>query len=77
MDLISLSKDVSVVEIDVKDEWVGKNLMELNLRKKYSFNVVAILVGSNVEVNINPEQPLSKDMKLIVVANTNKLLRLK
>ncbi len=77
MDLISLSKDVSVVEIDVRDEWVGKNLIELNLRKKYSFNVVAIIEGDNINASINPEQPLNKEMKLIVIANTTKLSRLK
>lgn len=77
MDLISLSKDVSVVELDVKDEWVGKSLIELNLRKKYSFNVVAIVEERNINVNINPEQPLTKEMKLVVIANTNKLSRLK
>ena len=37
IDMISLSKDVSIVEIDVKDEWCGKNLIELNLRKKIWF----------------------------------------
>ena len=42
IDMISLSKDVSVVEIDVKEEWIGKTLQELNLRKKYCFNIVAI-----------------------------------
>lgn len=77
MDLISLSKDVSVVELDVKDEWVGKSLIDLNLRKKYSFNVVAIVEERNINVNINPEQPLTKEMKLVVIANTNKLSRLK
>lgn len=77
MDLISLSKDVSVAEIDVKDEWVGKNLIELNLRKKYSINVVAIVEGNTINVNISPDQPLTKQMKLVVIANTNKLSRLK
>lgn len=77
MDLISLSEDVSMIEIEVKDEWVDKNLIELNLRKKYSFNVVAIIEGNNINVNINPEQPLTNKMKLIVIANTNKLSRLK
>ena len=58
IDMISLSKDVSMVEIDVKDEWIGKNLIELNLRKKYGFNIVAVKKGENVNVNINPEQVL-------------------
>ena len=73
IDMISLSKDVSMVEIDVNDEWIGKNLIELNLRKKYGFNVVAIKKGENVNVNINPEQVLDSETTLIVIANTAKL----
>ena len=76
IDMISLSKDVSMVEVDVKDEWVGKNLIELNLRKKYGFNIVAIRTGQQVSVSIDPQQPLQKDMTLIVIAHTAKLSRL-
>ena len=77
IDMISLSNDVSMVEIDVKEQWCGKNLIELNLRKKYGFNVVAIKKGDNVNVNINPEQVLDAESSLIVIANTAKLGRLK
>lgn len=77
IDMISLSKDVSMVEIDVKDEWCGKNLIELNLRKKYGFNIVAIKKGEKVSVNINPEQMLDAESSLIVIANTTKLGKLK
>lgn len=77
IDMISLSSDVSIVEIDVKDEWVGKNLIELNLRKKYGFNIVAVKKGVDVNVNINPEQILDSETTLIVIANTAKLRRLK
>ena len=77
IDIIELSKDVSMIELDVKDEWIGKNLLELNLRQKYSINVVAILQNDNVDVNIDPKQPLEKSMKLIVIANASKLNKLK
>ena len=77
IDMISLSHDVSMVEIDVKDEWCGKNLIELNLRKKYGFNIVAIKKSGEVSVNINPEQALDKETTLIVIANTAKLGKLK
>ena len=73
IDMISLSKDVSLIEIDVKDEWCGKNLIELNLRKKYGFNIVAIKKGERVNVNINPEHPLEAETTLIVIANIAKL----
>lgn len=77
IDMISLSKDVSMIEIDVKDEWCGKNLIELNFRKKYGFNIVAIKKGENVNVNVNPEQVLDKETTLIVIANTANLGKLK
>lgn len=77
IDMISLSKDVSIIEIDVKKEWCGKNLIELNLRKKHGFNIVAIKKGDDVNVNINPEQPLEADSTLIVIAKITKLGRLK
>jgi len=77
IDMISLSRDVSVVEIDVKDEWCGKNLIELNLRKKYGFNIVAIKKGETVNVDINPEQTLEAETTLIVIANIAKLEKLK
>ena len=77
IDMISLSKDVSMVEINVKDEWVGKNLIELNLRKKYGVNIVAIKKGEEVDVNINPEAALAQDTTLIVIANPAKLSKLK
>ena len=77
IDMISLSKDVSMIEIDVRDEWCGKNLIELNLRKKYGFNIVAIKKGERVNVNINPEQPLEAETTLIVIANIAKLGKLK
>ena len=77
IDMLSLSDDVSIVEIDVKNEWCGKNLIELNLRKKYGFNIVAIKNGENVNVNVNPEHVLNEETTLIVIANTSKLGKLK
>ena len=71
--MIELSKEVSMVELDVRPEWEGKNLLELNLRRKYGINVVAIVKDKEVCVNIDPEQSLTKSMKLIVIANTAKL----
>ena len=68
IDMISLSKDVSIVEIDVKKEWLGKNLVELNLRKKHGINVVAIKKGEIVSVDINPEQKLDQETTLIIIA---------
>ena len=77
VDMVSLAKNVSMIELDMKPEWVGKNLIELNLRKKYSVNVVAVRKDESVNVDIDPRAPLQADVKLIVIANTEKLSRLR
>ena len=77
VDMVSLAKNVSMIELDVKTDWVGKNLIELKLRKKYSINVVAVRKGDMVSVDIDPHEQLREDDKLIVIANTEKLAKLK
>ena len=77
MDIIDLSDDVSMVELSVRPEWSGQSLLQLNLRKKYGINVVAICEGEKVEINIEPERPLTNEMKLIVIAHTSELNKLK
>ena len=75
-DIIELSRDVSMLELEVRPEWVGKTLTELSLRRKYSINVVAVVKNSQISVSFDPEKPLEADMKLIVIANVEKIKRL-
>ena len=77
VDMVSLAKNESMSEMDVKPEWVGNNLIEMNLRKKFSINVVAVRQGEMVSVDIDPHAALEETDKLIVIANTEKLAKLK
>lgn len=77
VDIMDLSKDVSMIELDIRQEWIGKNLIELNLRQRYGINVVAIIQGENVCTNIDPAKALESSMRLIVIANPEKLKKLK
>ncbi|MBQ8391132.1 MAG: TrkA family potassium uptake protein [Clostridia bacterium] len=77
VDVIELSKNVSMVEFEVLPSWEGKSLIELNLRKKYSINVVAVKEGDDVNVSVDPTVPLDKSMTLIVIADTLKLDKIK
>lgn len=76
-EMMELSEEISMIELDVRDEWAGKSLVELSLRKKYSINVVAVKKGDSVETEIEPAAPLEKGAKLIVIANLQKLKKLK
>lgn len=77
VDMVSLAQNVSMIELDVKPEWVGKNLIELNLRNRFSVNVVAVRKGDMVSVDIDPYEALERNNKLIIIANTSNLAKLR
>lgn len=42
LDVFEISEDYSVFEIGVKDEWVGRALVDTDIRKKHNLNVIAV-----------------------------------
>lgn len=77
VDIIDLSEDISVIEIPVQEKWVGKTLIELDLRKKYAFNIIAIRNGEDILVNVDPNVQLSNEMQLVVIINKTNINKLK
>lgn len=77
VDIIDLSEDISVIEIPVQEKWVGKTLIELDLRKKYAFNIIAIRNGEDIIVNVDPNVQLSNEMQLVVIINKTNINKLK
>ena len=77
LDIADISDDISILEIDVKSEWIGKTLREHELRKKYNINVIALKENENINISFNPDIILSNYMKMIVVANQREINRIK
>ncbi len=75
LEFVELSQKVRMVEVQVKPEWVGKSLRELKLRNKYQVNVIALRknVGSEAELNIDPDMKLEEEMTLWMVLDKNKV----
>ena len=72
-DFFMLSDSFSMVELAVPDSWSNHNLEELNLRKKYEINVIAIKKGETICVNIHPEENLCMG-EILILAGENKAL---
>lgn len=75
-DWISLSSEYSIMEIAVPEKWVGKSLLELDVRRNYGVNVVGIKIGEEVEVTPAPEMPLEAGMVIILVGENSALQRI-
>lgn len=75
IDVIDLAQNVSMVKLDIKPEWEGKTIQEVNLRKKYDLNIVAVCEGESITINIDPQTILKNSMHLIVIANPDKMVK--
>lgn len=54
IDLLELSDDHSIIEIKASRKMIGKTLVDLDIRKNYGCNVIAIKSKSTNELNISP-----------------------
>lgn len=75
-DLIELSSDVSLVEMEMPSAWVGKNLIELDLRGKYSVNVVAIKSAEETDVTPSPTKAMEKDQSILISGRNEDIQKL-
>ena len=44
-DSIELSSEYSIYEVTVPEEWVGKSILQLNIRRKYRLNILGTKVN--------------------------------
>ena len=77
VDIMELDNNVSIIELDILPDWIGKSLIQLDLRKKYDINVIALKKDGNISVSINPSEPLTEGTQLVVIADTSNLTNLK
>ena len=76
-DWIELSPDYSLVETEIPEEWVGKRLVDLQIREKLGINVVGIIDNDVINVTINPHQVLGKKLIMILIGANEILEKLK
>ena len=55
IDIVDLDSEYSIVEIPTPKQWVGKSLIELDLRRKYGINVVGIRGYLEEHLNVCPD----------------------
>lgn len=74
-DLVELDENYSLVEMKVPQAWVGHSLSSLDLRKKYSINILGQrdMKTQKIEFSVNPDYVLCMDDHFLMVAETEKI----
>ncbi len=73
LDLIDLANDYSILEIKMNSDWVGKTLVEINMRRRYSISVIAIKREDSLNINVSGDYVLLKDDILVVIGHNKDL----
>jgi trk system potassium uptake protein TrkA len=76
LDRLELDKDNSIIEALVPEAFAGKSILDLQLRRNYGVNILAICAGGQYEVNPNPVNKLQKGAMMVLIGNNKDIKRL-
>lgn len=70
IDFLSLCEDFSIIEVEVSSAFAGHTVIEIDVRKKYHCNIIAIIRKEKVISNIIPNT-LIEDGDVLVISGTD------
>lgn len=73
MDIAQISGEFSIIEAKVPASWVGKTLIEINPRKRYGFNIIALKQDADFEIDLDVHKPFTENMQLVVLGKNIQL----
>ena len=76
LDRFDIDPNHSIVEVLVPEEFHGKTVTQLELRKRYGLNLLAIGQDEQFEINPDPNKRLYKGMALVVIGSNRDIDRL-
>lgn len=67
-DFMDLDDGYGIFEITVPNDWVGKTLAELDLRRKQNINIIGVKNKNKINVILGPTFKLRENENLLVIA---------
>ncbi len=66
-DYIQVDEAHAIFEVEVPEEWVGKTVGELDIRKRYNINILAVKNEGEFGIAISPDTYFEENHKLLVL----------
>ena len=73
LDYIELDSDHTMYEIQVPENWVGKSIGMLDIRKKHKINVIGIKEAGKLKLTISPDTVLEAGETMLVLGSNKDL----
>ena len=67
LDYIRLDADHAIYEVSVPSEWIGKSIGQIDIRKRYGINIMAIKQKGKMNLTVTPETLLQEGVTMLVL----------
>ncbi|MBE6767742.1 MAG: TrkA family potassium uptake protein [Ruminococcaceae bacterium] len=75
LDYIELDGEYAIFEVAVPDEWCGKTVVQLDIRKKYGINVMGVKSDGVLNMAVTPDTPLTEGGSVMVLGRRRDIQR--
>ena len=69
LEYIELDDEYAIFELAAPMEWVGKTIVQLDIRKRFGINVLGIRENGRLNMSITPDTMLCYDTSLLVLGH--------
>ena len=73
LDYIELDGDHAIFEVQVPQNWIGRTIGQIDIRKKYSVNIMGIKKDGKLELTISPDIVLEAGETMLVLGRNKDL----
>ncbi|MBR1583139.1 MAG: TrkA family potassium uptake protein [Spirochaetales bacterium] len=73
LDRLPISEEFSIVSLDLNPAFEGKTILDLNWRKKYNINVIAIISGKKTDATILPDTTIPGNARVVLSGSNQDL----
>ncbi len=73
LDYLELDENHSIYEVSIPKGWIGKNILQLDVRKKYNLTIIGLRKNGVMNFMVQPNTILTQDMSLLVVGEDRSL----
>lgn len=73
LDYIEVDDSYAIFEVQVPDNWIGKSIGRIDIRKKYNINILALKEYGKMNMAITPDTVLTSNISMLVLGDYKSL----
>lgn len=74
-DYIDLGENHVIMEVSIPDEWLGRTVIDVDVRRNHNINILAIRTGGRLNVNIGGDTVFEKGRTLLVIGTNDNIIK--